>query len=123
MWFKVINKYKIGNVNKPLFYYRKHQNSLTKKTSKIVNTKQLIFKEFNKKKVKNICFFPIRNLGEINKNNKKSKKMFKNKLKELDKIMYINKILISSPDKNIKKIILKSKLKKIYFFDRKSYRP
>ena len=31
MWFKVINKYKIGNVNKPLFYYRQHQNSLTKK--------------------------------------------------------------------------------------------
>ena len=35
MWFKVINKYKIGNVNKPLFYYRQHQNSLTKKLQKL----------------------------------------------------------------------------------------
>ena len=59
---KVINKYKIGNVNKPLFYYRQHRNSLTKKTSKIIQTKQLIFREFNKKKVNNICFFPIRKL-------------------------------------------------------------
>tara|TARA_B100000242_G_scaffold290693_2_gene262556 strand:+ start:2171 stop:3439 length:1269 start_codon:yes stop_codon:yes gene_type:complete len=121
MWFKVINKYKIGNVNKPLFYYRQHRNSLTRKTSKIIKTKQLIFREFNKKKVNNICFFPIRKLSEINQNTQKSKKIFKNKLKELNKISQINKILISSPDKNIKKIVLNLNSKKISFFERKNY--
>ena len=121
MWFKVINKYKIGNVNKPLFYYRQHQNSLTKKNSRIFNTKKLIFKEFNKKKVNNICFFPIRKLNEINQNNLKSKKILKKKLKELIKINHINKVLVSSPDEEIKKIVLDLKSKKVSFFKRTNY--
>ncbi len=121
MWFKVINKYKIGNINKPLFYYRQHAKSLTKKTSKINYTKELIFKEFNRKKTNNICFFPIRSLQEIHSSNQKAKKIFIKKLKDLSNNLYIKKIIVSSPDINIQKIINHLKLKKIYYFERNNY--
>ena len=123
MWFKVINKYRISNVNRPLFYYRQHKKSLTKKLSKINNTKQLIFKEFNrnKKKVNNICFFPIRTLDEIDSSIQLSKKILKKKLKELSKNSYIKKILVSSPDNEIKEMINQNKLSKVYFFKRNNY--
>jgi len=121
MWFKIINKYKIGNINKPLFFYRQHQRSLTTKTSKINETKQLIFKEFNKKKTNNICFFPIRNLEEISSSSHQEKKKIIERLKELNKNSYIKKIFISSPDKKIKKIIHQSKLNKVFYFERNNY--
>jgi len=121
MWFKIINKYKIGNINKPLFFYRQHQRSLTTKTSKINETKQLIFKEFNKKKTNNICFFPNRNLEEISSSSHQAKKKIIERLKELNKNSYIKKIFISSPDKKIKKIIHQSKLNKVFYFERNNY--
>ena len=31
VWLKIINNFKISNINKPLFYYRQHSSSLTKK--------------------------------------------------------------------------------------------
>ncbi len=121
MWFKVINKYKIANINKPLFYYRKHENSLTTKNYKISSTKQLIFKEFNKNKSQSICFFPIRNLSEINPNLQISKKKFKKKLNELSKNSKLREVIISSPDKKIKEIVLNLNLKNISFTERERY--
>ena len=54
IWIRLTYKYKVGNINKPLFYYRKHGNNLTNNNSKILNTRLLITKKFIKKVLKKI---------------------------------------------------------------------
>tara|TARA_B100001964_G_scaffold245293_1_gene331313 strand:- start:1854 stop:3137 length:1284 start_codon:yes stop_codon:yes gene_type:complete len=49
IWLKFINIYKPYNVNIPLFYYRQHPKSLTKKQEKILDTRRRIKEKFVKK--------------------------------------------------------------------------
>ena len=121
MWIKVINKYKISNINKPLFYYRQHPKSLTKNYQKILNTKKLIFNDANKKKSKNLCFFPIRQLNEIDSNPTKAIKILNKKIFEIKSIKKIKKIIISSPDEKIKKKFDSKKNTNIKFIKRDEY--
>ena len=64
LWLKFINKYKIINLNEPLWYYRQHNNSLSSNTIKILKTRSLIYEKFsnnkknNKKKI--VCVIPVR---------------------------------------------------------------
>lgn len=118
MWMKVINNYKISNINKPLFYYRQHSSSLTKNFQKILNTKKLIYNDVNKKKSKNLCFFPIRQLNEIDSNPNKAIKMLNKKIFEIKSIKKIKKIIISSSDKKIKKNFDSKKITNIKFIKR-----
>lgn len=45
IWTKIIKKYSCGNVNLPLFYYRRHGSNLTSNTGKIANARQKIKKD------------------------------------------------------------------------------
>jgi glycosyltransferase involved in cell wall biosynthesis len=121
MWMKVINKYKISNINKPLFYYRQHQKSLTRNYKKILTTKVLIYDELNKRKKKNLCFFPIRDLNEINKNSKQALKILIKKIFEIKKIKKIHKIIINSKNEQLENYFNKFKINKIQFIKRNDY--
>ncbi len=46
LWLRIIQRYKPYNVNIPLFYYRQHSKSLTKKQGKILDTRGKIKKNF-----------------------------------------------------------------------------
>ena len=48
IWMKLL-KYQVENINKPLFYYRKHGSNLTSNTSFINRTKSRILEYINKK--------------------------------------------------------------------------
>lgn len=53
LWLKFIGKFKAYNVNLPLFYYRRHENNISNKTKKILETRRYIKEKFiqkNKKK-------------------------------------------------------------------------
>ena len=102
MWLKVINKYKIININKPLFYYRQHSQSLTKNIKKIFKTKQKIFEKANiNKSLNNICIFPLRKLNELDYNSLNAIKILQLKIKQILKIKSIKKIILSTADKQI----------------------
>ena len=65
IWFKFLRNYKIKNVNLPLFYYRQHDNNLTKNQNKLLKTRYKITKKFIKErnllKDKNIAIvIPVR---------------------------------------------------------------
>ena len=65
MWLKLINKYKVWHIPTPLFYYRQHQSSLTRKEKRILNTRISIKEhKFNEvqKKPEAACIIPIRDL-------------------------------------------------------------
>lgn len=64
LWLRFIKKHKPYNVNVPLFYYRQHAVSLTKKQNKILETRRLIKqlfveKHFNGKIPKVLGLIPV----------------------------------------------------------------
>lgn len=46
LWIRLIQKYPVYNVNLPLFYYRRHQGSLTTYTDRILRTRHQIKRDF-----------------------------------------------------------------------------
>ena len=48
LWVKLIKNYGVTNINLPLFFYRQHDNNLTKNNSKILDTRAKILKKMRK---------------------------------------------------------------------------
>jgi CMP-N-acetylneuraminic acid synthetase len=65
LWIKLINNYKVSNINKPLFYYRRHQQNLTNNENRILKTRLNIKSDFCKTNNINIpsaiAVIPVRN--------------------------------------------------------------
>lgn len=65
LWIKFVTHYKIANVNKPLFYYRKHSSNLTLNETHILNTRRRIkdnfIDDFKLQRPKTIAIIPARN--------------------------------------------------------------
>jgi len=128
LWIKFIAKYKVTNVNTPLFYYRQHGENLTTNEDKILNTRKEIKENFikNQKEIipKTIVIIPIRG----KKYNKKNIPFIKlndqylldRKIDEALKSKYIELIIISSPDEEIKNHINNNYNSKKVFFHHRS---
>jgi len=109
LWLKIINNFKVKNINEPLFSYRQHNNNLTKDDSQLLRVRAKIkAKHVIKEKYKPLdvlCIIPIRG-KEIDK--------LSNPLEVLgNKLLYewtvqaalnskkLNKIIISTSDTNV----------------------
>ena len=123
LWLSSIKKTVIQNVNLPLFYYRKHNNNLTKNFNKIINTKSLILKKklVNQKNIfKTIAIIPTR--GNFNeKDNLCLKKIDKKELicHSIDTFLKSKKILrvvVTTPDKYLISFLKKKYKNKIIYF-------
>ena len=116
LWFRLIEKYEIRNINVPIFYYRKHGNSLTDKSEQLLKTRSKILKKiFKRKKIvlpKIVAIFPVR--GE--KLDNKSKPFMKLKksylidiaIRNFLEVEGIDLIIIPSPDKKVLDYISKN---------------
>ena len=118
IWIKLIQKYKIKNINLPLFYYRQHEENLTKNKLKLFKSRDKIFDIYQKKKQKftnTICIIPIRGGSEDSIALKKisSKTVIERLINQLILSKKIKKIIVSSPDQNILKFINKKYKKKV----------
>tara|TARA_A100000164_G_C21931025_1_gene785581 strand:- start:1233 stop:2600 length:1368 start_codon:yes stop_codon:yes gene_type:complete len=127
LWFKLLGKYKVKNINLPLFFYRQHGKSLTKNIEKIFKTRDKIFNKHtkNKKKFKNILgIIPVRggNYGETLVALKKINNtiIIHKLIKELQKTLNIKKILVSSPDDTVLKAVSKKFKNKIIIHKREA---
>lgn len=73
IWLRVIEKYKVGNVNLPLFYYRQHRNNMTKNNRKILETRQKIKRKHaelkrtaaNTREIKRVAIIPARSHSDV----------------------------------------------------------
>ena len=68
LWYKIINRYKIGNINTPLFQYRQHGSSLTKNIDRVLQARRKIKRRANENHVgevgvRVVCVIPARNNG------------------------------------------------------------
>ena len=126
IWIRLTHKYKVGNVNVPLFYYRKHTNNLTNNSKRILNTRSLITKKFikkiYKKKFSTICIIPVR--GKISNTNSVALKKLKKKpliCWSIDNALnskVINNVVVTSPDKKLLDYLKKIYGKKIEYINR-----
>lgn len=63
LWLRFIKKYKVQNVNLPLFYYRQHECSLTKNEDRILSTRRSILKTHGCRganKLSSVAVIPVR---------------------------------------------------------------
>ena len=117
IWIKLlIQKYKIKNINFPLFYYRQHEENLTKNKLKLFKSRDKIFDIYQKKKQKftnTICIILLEvEVKRLNSIKKISSKTCDRKTKSINIIEKIKKIIVSSLDQNILKFINKKYKKK-----------
>ncbi len=54
LWLKFINSFDVVNVNKPLFYYRRHGSNLTNNEDRILNTRKAIKKTYLQNQMKQV---------------------------------------------------------------------
>jgi len=110
LWLRFLQKYKPYNVNVPLFYYRQHGNSLTKKQEKILDTRREIKNNFvdkykNGERPRVLCIIPVAKksiYGKIGPFDKLSgKPLLWYTLKEANNIKYSDKIILSSEDDEV----------------------
>ena len=61
LWLKITKKYKVDNINLPLFYYRKHGDNLTRNIDNILLTRSRIIQQHTGNNNNfNICIIPLR---------------------------------------------------------------
>jgi len=107
IWLKIVGKYKVENINLPLFYYRKHSANLTKKEGLIYRTHSLIINEhaktLNIQKKNNICIIPLRSSLEGVSLLKKfaHTTLLDIALRAALEVSNISKIVVSTPDQLI----------------------
>tara|TARA_E500000178_G_C16926171_1_gene709514 strand:- start:30 stop:1229 length:1200 start_codon:yes stop_codon:yes gene_type:complete len=109
IWMKLL-KYNVENINKPLFYYRKHGSNLTSNISFINKTKSKILDYVNKRsKKRSIAILPFRG-AKINKYSLMMKKLngkelIKHTIDLSIQSNKISKVIVSSNDeKSIRKL-------------------
>lgn len=71
LWLKFITHYRVTNINKPLFSYRRHSDNLTLNEEKILSTRKKIKEHFvnqNFQKPSTLVVIPVRSsfIGDIN---------------------------------------------------------
>lgn len=112
LWLKFINRYKPYNVNIPLFYYRQHSKSLTKKQKKILDTRRKIKKNFFDKykkgeKPKVLGVVPVARHSIYTQSepfvNLAGKPLIWHTLNEVKKAETLDRIVLSSEDDEVLK--------------------
>ena len=124
LWVKFSSKFKVSNINEPLFYYRKHGKNLTSNEDRILDTRATInskyVKKFNKE-IKSVAIIPVRGEGnDIYKLPFGSHTLLEEKINQALESNFITKVIVTSPDENIKQLINDKyeNLDKVSFFYR-----
>ena len=109
LWVKFTSKFKVSNINEPLFYYRKHGKNLTSNEDRILDTRATINSKYVKKlkkEIKSVAIIPVRGEGnDIYKLPFGSHTLLEEKINQALESNFITKVIVTSPDKNIKQLI------------------
>ena len=121
LWYKFLNKNKIKNINFPLFYYRQHGNSLSKNTRRLLKTRSRIIEKHISKKNYDINFALIPVRGREFDESCLSVEKIKKKpiifwsIEAALKAKSIKKIILSTGDIDLIRLVKKKFRNKIYY--------
>ena len=105
LWVKFVTFYKVTNISRPLFSYRRHGNNLTVNEDRILNTRKAIKEKFVSRHLqspKTLAILPVRDtfIGSINWPLKEygAKTVLEHKVQQCLNSRNINHIVITSAD-------------------------
>ncbi len=108
LWIKFIMHYKVNNVGRPLFSYRRHGNNLTTNEEKILSTRKKIkelFVEQHLRTLPTLAVIPVRNtfIREVNwpLYQIDGKSVLERKVAECSRSKRIKSVVVSSSDREI----------------------
>ena len=122
LWLRFIKFFEISNINIPIFYYRQHNNSLTKDEKKLLNTRSKILESHankfsDKKNKKFFAIVPIRGSKLDSRSQPflkiNGKNLIDYTLEELIKSRNLSKIIVTTPSDEVIKYVSAN------FFDKK----
>ena len=119
LWVKFINKFKVTNISKTLFSYRRHNNNLTNNENKILSTRSKIKDAYVKKNKLNLpktaAIIPLRPNYDIPFENFGENTFLEYKINELLHSDSISKIIVTSSNPVIKEFVEKKYQGKLSF--------
>lgn len=126
LWLRFIEKYKVTNINKPIFYYRQHDKNLTSKEDKLLNTRTQILKNHviknNKKKLNGIAILPIRGSYIDNRSlpftEIGGEKLIDRSINFILEFNPISKLIVTTPDSKVLNYVDKKWKSKIELIER-----
>lgn len=127
LWFKFLDYYKISHLRKPLFFYRQHNQNLTKDKKTLLESRYKIFKRNikkkpNNKKLINCAIIPVRGSSIsqscLSMEKYKGKTLLDIMIQKIIKQKFIKYTIVLTSDKNLLKYLKKKKYKKIKFYER-----
>ncbi|MCB2194274.1 MAG: glycosyltransferase [Bacteroidetes bacterium] len=128
LWVKFTSKYKVTNIDTPLFYYRRHGTNLTSNEKRILETRASIKENYANQNHNgndnNIAIIPVRGTkykaSEIALMQLSGKMIIDWKVEEALKAQKVKKIIVSSPSNDIEEHIMKvyGTNSKVYFHKR-----
>ena len=112
LWLKILNRFKVHNVNLPLFYYRRHGSNMTLNSEKILEARRYIKQSFVTKELKgakpkalgiiparahDYCdYLAIRKLGD--------KPLIAYTIEEALKTELLDKVVLTTEDKRVAEV-------------------
>ncbi len=115
LWIKFVVHHKVTNVNKPLFFYRRHGKNLTTNEEKILRTRKAIKEVFVNQYMRipyTIAVIPVRSMhiGDVNwpLHELESKNILERKIEQCLASDKLKKVVVSTSDAEILSYCLKT---------------
>ena len=126
LWLKLTENYSVGNVNLPLFYYRRHNTNLTNDTDRLLETRAEIYKSHAKRTkrphLKVIAVLPTRGPA-IEADSQILSKLGDKILIDwtIDAVLassMISELIVTTPDRDVKNYLISRYGNKLTIVDR-----
>ena len=126
LWLRFIEKYKVNNINEPIFYYRQHDNNLTSKEDELLDTRTQILKKHviknKKRELKGIAILPIRGSYIDNRSLPFTKignsKLIDRTVEFILNFSPISKLIITTPDQEVLNYVNLKWKSKVFLIER-----
>lgn len=122
LWVKFISKFKVTNINKTLFSYRRHNNNLTNNEDRILGTRSRIKDAFVKKEAlqlpKVVAIIALRPNYDIALEDFNGITYLEHKIKILDNAKNVDKVVVTSSDTRLQSFVKEKYGEKILFVER-----
>jgi len=122
LWVKFISKFKVTNINKTLFSYRRHNNNLTNNEDRILGTRSRIKDAFVKKEAlqlpKVVGIIALRPNYDIALEDFNGITYLEHKINILNKAKNVDKVVVTSSDTSLQSFVKEKYGEKILFVER-----
>jgi len=122
LWVKFTASYKVANVSKPLFFYRRHSFNLTRNETRILSTRAQINELYSVSRfgsLRSLCIIPVRD-ASLALRKLGNQCLIDYKIKAALECQAIEKVVVSSPNQEVEEYVAReyASISKLHFHQR-----